>query len=70
MIRPHHRGTTETAVISRLARLVVRRMTVDEIELEYVAKYGPATRRTIMAELSRLAQGEVIHRLKQGVYAP
>lgn len=57
-------------VIARLARLVNRRMTVDEIEFEYVAKFGPATHRTIMAELGRLAQGEIIHRIKQGVYAP
>jgi hypothetical protein len=58
------------SVIKRLQLLVNKRMTVDEIEFEYVAKYGPATHRTIMAELARLAQGEVIHRVKQGVYEP
>lgn len=65
--RPANQGST---VIARLARLIDRRMTVDEIELEYVAKYGLATHRTILEDLSRLVQGNVIHRVKQGVYEP
>jgi hypothetical protein len=60
----------KASVIARLETMISRRMTVDEIELEYFMKYGPVTRRTILMELSRLAHGEVIHRVKQGVYEP
>jgi hypothetical protein len=64
------RPSSEACVFNRLQQVVTRRMCVSEIEFEYLAKYGPATHRTIMMELSRLAQSEVIHRVKQGVYAP
>lgn len=58
------------SVNRRLEMIVNRRMTVDEIEFEYVLRHGLATRRTILEELSRLALGGVIHRVKQGVYEP
>lgn len=64
------RRPPRASAISRLCKLVTRRMTVDEIELEYVSRYGKISRKYMLFELSNLEAGGVIHRVKQGVYEP
>jgi hypothetical protein len=68
--KPMTNQAPRTSVISRLCKIVTKRMTVKEIEFEYIAKFGRATHKTILFELSNLCTGGVIKRVKQGVYEP
>lgn len=69
-----HKATTQQTprvnVLSRLAKIVRKRMTVDEIETEYVSRFGKVSRKYMLFELAELLQGGVLKRVKQGVYEP
>lgn len=68
----HHQATDppRATVVSRLCRIVRKRMSVEEIETAYVSKWGTVSHKRIVNELSELFLGGVIHRIKQGVYEP
>jgi len=58
------------SIAGRLWRIIDREMSVEQIEFEYIAKYGECNHDTLLVKLSDLDVEGKINRVKQGVYEP
>lgn len=61
---------TKETIAGRIWRLIDRPMSIETIELKYVAKYGQLKHETLLAELHNLEAARKINRIYQGLYEP